>query len=89
MPPPQHVSNGLARRVDESMLAWNIGTTGHSKNISSAAHSQRRHNSLTNERRRHTSSAQCVNTPSHSRLSIGQLAPKCIIGLLLGSVDSG
>ena len=33
MPPPLHVCNGFARRADKSMLALNMGTTGHSKYI--------------------------------------------------------
>jgi len=43
MPPLLHVPNGLVRPVDESMLARNIRTTGHSENvIASVAHDLRR-----------------------------------------------
>ena len=45
MMPPLHVCNGLARPLDESMLTWDIETTGHNEYImASAVHSLQRHN---------------------------------------------
>jgi len=41
VPPPLHVCNGLARPADESMLAWDIETTGDNENIDFAGHSLR------------------------------------------------
>ena len=45
-----HVCNGFVRPADESMLTWDIRTSGHSENIMAfAVHSLRRHNNADSE----------------------------------------